>query len=106
MIISLPSAATIAITPSTIEHRVDGAVVFQNTPGVAQAITFQPDGLPGQLYIFKFYTSGTTSYTTTFSTGFLTTGTLASGTTDAKTFMVTCVSDGQKLTELSRTAAM
>lgn len=88
------------------EHRVDGAAVYTNTPTADQTLTFAPDGLCGQLYIFRFVTSGTTSYTTTFGTGFQTTGTLASGTTTAKTFNVFFYSDGQKLSELSRTTAM
>lgn len=51
-------------------------------------------------------TSGTTSYTITFGTGFKTTGTLATGTTTARTFAIDFVSDGTSMIETSRTAAM
>jgi hypothetical protein len=51
-------------------------------------------------------TSGTTSYTITFGTGFLTTGTLATGATTAKTFVIEFVSDGTTMIETSRTTAM
>lgn len=103
MIIQL--TATVVAIPLP-EHRVDGAVVYQITPTASQSLTFAPDGLPGQLYVLKVVTAGTSSYTLTFSTGFKTVGTLASGTADAKVFTVTFISDGNGLTELARTAAM
>jgi hypothetical protein len=97
-------ATTVAIPIP--DHRVDGAVVWQITPTASQSLTFAPDGLPGQIYILKVVTSGTSTYTLTFSTGFKTTGTLATGTSDAKVFTVSFISDGQQLNELARTAAM
>ena len=51
-------------------------------------------------------TSGATSYTITFGTGFRTTGTLATGTTTARYFVLDFISDGTTLTEVSRTTAM
>lgn len=51
-------------------------------------------------------TSGATSYTITFGTGFRTTGTLATGTTTARYFVLSFISDGTTLTEFSRTTAM
>lgn len=60
-------------------------------------------GLRCQLYIL---TSGTSSYTITFGSGFRTTGTLATGTTTARYFMLSFISDGTVLVETSRTAAM
>ena len=51
-------------------------------------------------------TSGTSSYTITFGTGFKTTGTLATGVTSARLFAVNFVSDGTNLYEVSRTTAM
>ncbi len=51
-------------------------------------------------------TSGTSSYTITFGTGFTTTGTLATGTVTAKTFVIDFVSDGTSMIETSRTTAM
>jgi len=50
-------------------------------------------------------TSGTVSYTITFSTGFKSTGTIATGTTTAKTFVVHFISDGTTLIEAGRTTA-
>lgn len=51
-------------------------------------------------------TSGTSSYTITFGTGFKPTGTLATGTTTAKVFVINFISDGTSLYEAGRTAAM
>lgn len=50
-------------------------------------------------------TSGTSSFTITFGTGFRSTGTLATGTTTAKRFLVNFLSDGTTLNESGRTAA-
>ncbi len=51
-------------------------------------------------------TSGVSSFTITFGTGFKPTATLATGTTTARVFVVGFVSDGTNLYETSRTAAM
>jgi hypothetical protein len=51
-------------------------------------------------------TSGASSYTITFGTGFRTQGTLATGTTTARYFVLDFISDGTTLTEISRTTAM
>lgn len=51
-------------------------------------------------------TSGVSSFTITFGTGFRTTGTLATGTTTARFFVLDFISDGTTLTEVSRTTAM
>ena len=51
-------------------------------------------------------TSGTTSRTITFGGGFKAVGTLATGTTSARVFAVSWVSDGTNLYETARTAAM
>lgn len=51
-------------------------------------------------------TSGTTSRTITFGTGFKPTGTLATGTTSGRVFVVHWISDGTNLYEAGRTAAM
>lgn len=60
----------------------------------------------GSITSLIIVTSGATSYTITFGTGFKTTGTLATGTTTAKTFVLAFVSDGTTMTEISRTVAM
>jgi hypothetical protein len=51
-------------------------------------------------------TSGTTSFTITFGTGFKPVGTLATGTTAARIFAISFISDGTNLYETGRTAAM
>lgn len=51
-------------------------------------------------------TSGTTSRTITFGTGFKPTGTLATGTTSSRVFAIGWVSDGTNLYETGRTVAM
>jgi hypothetical protein len=51
-------------------------------------------------------TSGTSSYTITFGTGFKTTGTLVTGTTSARYFNISFVSDGSNVIETGRTVAI
>ena len=51
-------------------------------------------------------TTGTTSFTMTFGTGFKTTGTLATGTVAARHFVFQFISDGTSLIECSRTVAI
>jgi len=51
-------------------------------------------------------TSGVTSRTITFGTGFKPVGTLATGTVTARVFVVTFISDGVNLYEAGRTVAM
>jgi ketol-acid reductoisomerase len=108
MIIPITSAATIAIpSPAAVDHRIDGAVVYSLVPASDITLTIAPDGLFGQMYFLKITTTGTTSRTLTFSTGFKVTATLATGTVDAKVFVIPFISDGQLLIEASlRTTAM
>ncbi len=51
-------------------------------------------------------TAGVSSFTITFGSGFKPTGTLATGTTAARVFVINWVSDGTNLYEAGRTAAM
>jgi ribosomal protein L7Ae-like RNA K-turn-binding protein len=51
-------------------------------------------------------TSGTTSRTVTFGTGFKTTGTLSTGTSADRRFVFHFISDGTNLVEVSRTASI
>lgn len=51
-------------------------------------------------------TSGTTSRTVTFGTGFKSTGTLSTGTSADRRFVFQFISDGTNLVEVSRTAAI
>lgn len=60
----------------------------------------------GAICVLSILTSGTTSYTITFGTGFKSTGTLATGTVSARYFNITFVSDGTDLIETARTVAI
>lgn len=60
----------------------------------------------GQVRYTKVLTSGASSFTITFGAGFKPTGTLATGTTTARVFILAWLSDGTNLYEVSRTAAM
>ncbi len=63
---------------------------------------------PNQLVTILYLTSGTNSYTSTFGSGFATTGTLASGSSDAKYFVIQFKGNaaGTMLLQQSRTTAM
>jgi hypothetical protein len=93
------------LTAGTTAMALAANINVQVTPNAnATFTTTVPSaGLRCQLYIL---TSGTSSYTITFGTGFRTTGTLATGTTTARYFMLSFISDGTVLVETSRTAAM
>jgi hypothetical protein len=60
----------------------------------------------GQVVYLNILTSGTTSYTLTFGTGFLGVPTLATGTVTAKNFVIMFYSNGTVLMQLVRTAAL
>ena len=78
---------------------------FTLTPAQDETINATTVGAQGQILIIKILTSGTSSFTLTFGTNFKSTGTLATGTVTAKTFMVAFLSDGTNYIELFRTAA-
>lgn len=77
----------------------------QLTPNSTRTLTttIAPAGQTRTLIIL---TSGTTSYILTFGTGFKSTGTLATGTTSARRFVVEFLSDGTSMIETSRTVAI
>lgn len=97
-VVPLTSAAAIAIDASL-------GNVFTLTPGEAATITIA-NYVPGERYNLVVTTSGTSSYTLTLGTGFKVTGTLATGTSDAKVFVLSFVCDGISVKETSRTTAM
>lgn len=94
-----------AHTAGTVAMALATNSVVKVTPNATATFTttVAPAGSRASVIIV---TSGTTSYTITFGTGFLTTGTLATGTTTAKTFVIEFVSDGTTMIETSRTTAM
>ena len=105
MIYQITGSGTVSVDLSAIENRTEQCVTFTFTPTATTTLNFVPDGLPGQIYVIRFVTSGTTSYTTTFGSNAKSTATLASGTTDAKVFTVTFPSVGSGIVEMCRTAA-
>jgi hypothetical protein len=97
---------TAALTPSTTVS-VDfsnTASIYTLTPAQAETInaTNCATGIQKTVLIT---TSGTTSFTLTFSTNFRSIGTLATGTTTAKAFAITFLCNGTTAYEMSRTAA-
>ena len=97
------------VTTSTnaIDLNVSKGDVFTLTPtGSANVNASGITANRGQRVTLIILTSGTNSYTMTFNTNFLTTGTLATGGTTAKYFVIDFVSNGTKLLEVSRTTAM
>ena len=93
------------LTAGTLAMALATNINVQVTPNATGTFTttVPSAGLRCQLLIL---TSGASSYTITFGTGFRTTGTLATGTTTARYFMLSFISDGTVLVETSRTAAM
>lgn len=96
---TLTPASTVAINPTTV-------TTFTLTPGEDETISSSSVPAAGTTVKLIVTTSGTTSRTLTFSTGFKTTGTLATGTTSGKVFTMTFVSSGSVLAETSRSTAM
>lgn len=95
---TLASAATITLD-STL------ADTFLLTPGQDLTINATTVGLAGQKVDLIITTTGTTSRTITFGTNLKNTGTLATGTVDAKKFVIAFVSDGTTYVERYRTTA-
>lgn len=60
----------------------------------------------GRVCVLLVLTSGTSSRTITFGSGFKPTTPLATGTVSARVFALTWVSDGQNLYETARTGAI
>lgn len=95
---ALTSSATIALNAAL-------GNVFTLTAGHTATIN-ATGGTAGQMLYIVVLTSGTNSYTLTFGTAFKTTGTLATGSSDAKTFAMTFINDGTNFVEVARTTAM
>ncbi len=95
-----------ALTPgATVTLNCALGDVFTLTPAEAESIN-ATNLAAGQRVNVIVTTSGTNSYTLTFNTNFKTTGTLATGTSTGKVFVVAFVSDGTNLNEVARTTAM
>jgi hypothetical protein len=97
-----PSYVNIATT-AVLNFTASSTLKVTPTDNVTVTATVPAAGTIARLLVL---TSGVTSRTITFSTGFKVTGTLATGTVTAKYFAMTFISDGTQLIETSRTAAM
>lgn len=101
-----PYGTKTALTPgATVAIDATLGDFFTLTPGEDETLNVT-GGIQGQRLFLEVITSGTTSRTLTFGTNFKSTGTLATGTTTAKTFIVAFLHDGTNFVETSRTAAM
>lgn len=104
--VALGGIGTSALTPgTTVAMSFSAGTVFTLTPAQAETINAS-NCTAGQQATLIVTTSGTSSFTLTFSTNFKTTGTLATGTVSAKQFAVSFMCNGSTATEMSRTVAM
>jgi len=100
-ILALTAGSTVSFAP---DLTTNAATL---TPAQAETIpAVTTNAVKGGIYTLKITTSGSSSYTLTFSTNFKVTGTLATGTASGKVFVVTFFFDGTTFNEVSRTAAM
>lgn len=105
--VSLQSTAALAANSTVSFAPASSVSCYTLTPGEDETINAVTTGaVAGRTYSLVITTSGTTSRTLTFSTNFKTTGTLATGTSSAKKFVITFIFDGTTFTEVSRTTAM
>jgi hypothetical protein len=95
--------ASLANGATAMELGINGTVKVVPTANATYTTTVPAAGSRRTILIL---TSGTTSRTITFGTGFKPVGTLATGTTSARVFAISFVSDGTNLYETGRTAAM
>ena len=102
------SASTVALTAAspTVLGSAEGIKAYTLTPTATSTINAAVVQRAGEGFSLIVLTSGTSSYTLTFGTGFVSTGTLATGTVDAKTFIVRFISNGTSYYEAGRTTAM
>jgi hypothetical protein len=100
------SSTTTVITPGATPT-LNAALgdVFTLTPGEDENISISNQAA-GQTITLIILTSGATSRTITFGTGFKPSATLATGVTTGKYFIVRFFSDGSNCYEILRTAAL
>ena len=103
---SLTIGTTQVLTPgSTVAISAIGQTCFTLTPAQTETITVSGGRAQQDLYLL-ITTSGTTTYTLTFSTGFHATSTLATGTTSGKVFMMHFKNFGGTFYEVSSEGPM
>jgi hypothetical protein len=93
----LAASSTPVFTPSL------GVTTYTLTPAQAETISaVATNATIGSHYILLITTSGTTSYTITFGTGFSSIGTLETGTTSGIIYIVEFLYDGTAFREIER----
>jgi hypothetical protein len=101
--VGAPVHVTLANGATAMGFGTNGSVKVTPTANATYTTTVPVAGTRCTLLVL---TSGTTSRTITFGTGFKAVGTLATGTVTARVFAVSFISDGTNLYETGRTAAM
>lgn len=99
------STATSATT-GTMNVALVGISQITITPTGACTFNLTGGSVAGHFITFYISTGSGSSFTLTWGTNFKTTGTLATGTSVGKTFVVTFQGDGTNYSEVSRTTAM
>jgi hypothetical protein len=97
------TAVTPVLTTTALALATNYKVSFTPTANVTLTSTVPASGIECTLIVL---TSGTSSWTLTFGTGFVSQGTLATGIVTGKYFVVKFISNGTSLIEISRTVAM
>jgi len=97
------TAVTPVVTTTALALATNYKVSFTPTANVTLTSTVPASGIECTLIVL---TSGTSSWTLTFGTGFVSQGTLATGIVTGKYFVVKFISNGTSLIEISRTVAM
>jgi hypothetical protein len=100
---SAPVHATLANGATAMAFGTNGSVKVTPTANATYTTTVPVAGTRCTILIL---TSGTTSRTITFGSGFKPVGTLATGTASGRVFAINWISDGTNLYETGRTAAM
>jgi hypothetical protein len=100
---SAPVYATLANGATAMGFGTNGSVKVTPTANATYTTTVPAAGERRTLLIL---TSGTTSRTITFGSGFKAVGTLATGTATGRVLAISWISDGSNLYETGRTAAM
>lgn len=98
-----PTFASLAAGATAMALGTNTAVKVTPTASATYTTTVPAAGR--EVYIL-ILTSGTTSRTITFGSGFKPSATLATGTVSGRVFVLSWISDGTNLYEVSRTAAL
>lgn len=96
--LALTAGSTVTFAPAN-----DGIRFYTLTPAQSETINATTtNAVKGDFYTLQITTSGTSSYTLTFNTGFTGLGTLVTGTTSGIIYEVVFVYDGSSFREVDR----